>query len=154
MQRARLRRETAARTLLCAAVILAALLAVAGCGRKSRGAASPEEAAKLFAARVAAQDYEGAADLIAWGEMARSANPDWDDFPSSQRKLIVDKLRDQNMPVLRAIGATLSKTAAKPQVESLGKQDSYLVRLGTEVLVLGTVQTAEGWQVLFPGSSF
>lgn len=133
---------------------LLALFVAAGCGRKTLGATSAQDAVALFLHRLAAADYEAAADLVAWGEMARTSNPDWDSLPPSQRKLILDKLRSQGMPALQALGAYVAAAGAEPTPQPSEAPTVFLIQGTGQPLVIEAVETQDGWQVLLPDWSF
>lgn len=140
--------------VLCAALGLFVLSAVAGCGKKAQAATSAQEAVELFLQRLSAQDYEGAADLIAWPAMAAVSNPDWHSFPPSQRKLIIDRVRSESMSDLQALSDEVAKGAAELRPQPTESPDMFLVQTAGQPLFIRTVQTQDGWQVLLPGWSF
>ena len=80
--------------LISAAALIFAALLLQGCGHNA-GASSPQAAAKAFVAALQAGDYAKAADMMAWDDIARQQNSDWDSFPASQRSLIIGKLKQQ-----------------------------------------------------------
>lgn len=142
------------RGALCVALGLLALLGGVGCARKTLGATSADEAAALFLHRLAAEDCEAAADLVAWSEMARASNPDWDSLPPSQRKLILDRLRLQSVAALQALSAEITRTGSELQPRPTGVPDAFLVQTTGQPLLIQAVQTQDGWQVLLPNWSF
>jgi acyl-CoA reductase-like NAD-dependent aldehyde dehydrogenase len=68
---------------------------------------SPEAVANQFLSALKANNWSRAADLMAWEYIARAQNPDWDSFPSSQRNLIVRKLKEQQKAELQSLAARL-----------------------------------------------
>lgn len=140
--------------VLCAALGLLVLSAVIGCGKKAQAAASAQEAVELLLERLSAQDYEGAADLIAWPVMAAASNPDWDSFPSSQRKLIIDKVRSESMSDLQALSNEVAKGGAELRPQPTDVPEVFLVQTAGQPVFIRAVQTQDGWQVLLPDWSF
>lgn len=147
MREPRRGREKLGRLLPWAGLLLMVVAGI-GCTRKPQGAASAREAVTLFLARLAAKDCEGAAKLVAWAEMARDSNPDWDTFPSSQRQLILDKVRSENMSVLQALAAALAQDSSQPTPQPAGAPDLFLVQILGQPLLIQAVETDTGWLVL------
>ena len=127
-----------------ALAVFAALAAVGvgGCG-KSGGASTPEAAAKDFVAALQAGDYAKAADMMAWDDIARQQNPDWDSIPSSQRSLIVGKLKEQMQGTL----SQLSGRVQGAQVSGVSASgDTAQATAGSLTIILK--KTPNGWKVL------
>ncbi len=127
---------------LALAVAMAAALVGSGCS-KGGGGSSPEAVAKAFVAALQAGDYAKAADMMAWDDIARAQNPDWDSFPSSQRSLIIGKLKEQ-------MQQTLQQIAARAQGAQVGNVavsgDTAQARAG--MLTITLKQTGGQWKVL------
>ena len=128
--------------LLCSIGLLAFLLFVVGCG-KSGGGSSPEAAAQAFVAALQAGDYARAADMMAWDEIARRQNPDWDSFPSSQRALIIGKLKQQMQSTLQQLAAR-AKGAQVSNVSVSGN----MAQATAGSLRITLIQSGGKWKVL------
>jgi len=85
-----------ARGMIAAIVagLLALIVVLPGCGGKPIVGATAQETAEGFARALEAGDLKAAAEAFDYVTEARSANPDWDDIPSGQRDLIINKLQE------------------------------------------------------------
>ncbi len=134
--------------LVLVAMALTAAVIPGGCGGKR--AATPEAAARGFLEALEAGDMKAAADLVAWHEMARASNPDWDSFPTSQKNLIVSRVREQSQGSLEAL-AGLLQGAQVGETSSSGGATAVTVTSGATQFMLGAIETDKGWKVLLPG---
>ncbi len=128
----------------CLAIFVA--LAISGCSGNKPD--TPQAVVERFVKAVQEDDMATAADLMAWQEIARRQNPDWDNFPSSQRNLIIGRLKQQKQGELKHLAGFLrNATVGQASVEGDG----------AEVIVTGSGATvvfdliAEGgkqWRIL------
>ena len=124
-------------------IALVAFGSLSGGCSKGGTTTSPEAAAKAFVAALRSGDYAKAANMMAWDDIARQQNPDWDSFPSSQRSLIIGKLKEQ-------MQSSLAQLAGRVQGAQVGNVsvsgDTAQATAGSLTIVLK--KTAEGWKVL------
>ena len=134
---------TIAAALFAFAALTAFSVLPGGCG-KSGGASTPEAAAKAFVAALQAGDYAKAADMMAWDDIARQQNPDWDSFPSSQRSLIISKLKQQMQGSLSQLASRIGSaqvqnvnTSGTTAVATVGNVTINLQQRDGRWLILG-----------------
>ncbi len=82
-----------------------ATLLLTGCGGGPRSIAgeTPQATAQAFIDAMAQEQYESIARGWDFEAYARRQNPDWDTFGESQRNLIVQKLRDDQVSRIEAM---------------------------------------------------
>jgi len=125
-------------------ILLAAVLAT-GCSKS--GGSTPQVVAQWFLDALEAGNWSKAADLMAWEQIARSQNPDWDSFPASQRNLIIGRLKEQQRSELqsmasRVAGAQIGAAQIKDNTAILAVQS----QAGAATLTLK--KGKKGWEVL------
>lgn len=81
---------------------------------------SPRAVVEAFAQALERGDTSAAADLMAWEEIARSQNSDWDSIPASQRNLIIKRLKEQKKEWLGSLGRLLAGGSVKQVREGSG----------------------------------
>ena len=140
-----LEKEMIMRNLLALALaaILSALLA--GCG-----AGGPAGAAQAFLAAVQKGDAKAVANMYDYEATAKVANPGWDDIPPGQRLLIVQKVAEQQTPVIEGRMTqmqTLYKDAKVGTVTENGDEATVQLTGTGNPPALQMVKRADKWLV-------
>lgn len=132
--------------LCCSLLVLC--LAIAGCGKPATIASdTPKATAEALVAAIKAQNYEAVAEGWDYESYARRENPDWDTFGDSQRKLIVDKLKQERVEAVRALAGMLAGEVKVGGAQLQGGQATVQLTAGPVTLTLLLTQSDGLWKV-------
>ncbi len=126
--------------------LICALLA--GCGKPASIAGkTPQATAEAFVAAMKAEKYEAVAAGWDYETYARTENPDWDSFGESQRKLIIDKLKQERVEAVRALAGMLAGEVTVGQPEIQGDKATVSLSAGPVELSMSLTLVDGLWKI-------
>ena len=127
---------------------IAAIAAVTGCGG---GASGPEAVARGFVDAMKAGDTQKAAEFWDYITSARQQNENWDQIPQAQRKLIIQKLQENQAKTLQRWTRYFSTETKVAEVKVSGNRASAVLD-GGQGGALQLVKIDGDWYVSGVGS--
>jgi hypothetical protein len=142
-----------ARRCCFAFVVACASLALIapGCHKGGGSAAltGPSAVAAAFDKAMHSGDLTAGVELFAYSTIARGQNEDWDSFGEAQRKLIIDKVKEDKVQELGRLRQAYVNGGYNPGAASTsGAQASVPFQGLSGTLTMTLVQEGGGWKIL------
>lgn len=125
-----------------------AVLLVAGCGGKQAApaaASDPKALFQQFDQAMMTKQLAQVAGMIDFAAQAAAENPDFDTFPASQQKLILDKMREDTVSQLAQMAyPTGGLQPGEPEIAG----DTATVRSTDGSVALSLKKSGAGWKIV------
>lgn len=127
---------------------LGSLIAGNGCASPKRiHWTTPESVWQAFDQRMQKRDFRGAALCFDDNALAQQQNSDWNAFAPTQRKLVLDKMREERANALQQWQYPPGGYSVQ-QVRNLGTEAVLNVGNGSSGFQVTVVQTEGQWKIL------